>query len=167
MQVQTHLAIPARGPAHRQARSRLLILACSGRKRPVPGPALELYDGVLWRVLRRAQREGAAPVRVLALSAKYGLVPAEQVLEPYELRMTSTRALELAPTVRQRLASYGPVTEVYVEVGHDYLPALPPAAGLALLLHASTVRYGQGPIGVRGHLLKAWLTAATGWNEET
>lgn len=137
---------------------RLLILACSARKKAGPAPAVQLYDGHLYRVLRAALRAGAE-VEVWILSAEHGLIPADRTLDVYDRRMTAGRARELAPQVRQVLddvARQGPYQECYVELGRDYLPALPAEEELRALL-GCPVRYGQGAIGVRGQALKRWL----------
>jgi hypothetical protein len=56
----------------------LLIVSCSQRKRSELGPlpTLERYDGVHFRVLRKARREGYWPekLNVLIVSARYGLL---------------------------------------------------------------------------------------------
>ena len=74
----------------------LLIVACSQRKRSDPGllPAIERYDGVNFRVLRKARREGYWPenLDVLILSAKYGLLKPDTLIEDYDSRMTQERA---------------------------------------------------------------------------
>jgi hypothetical protein len=60
---------------------------------------MERYDGVHFRVLRKAQREGYWPenLDMLILSAKYGLLDLDTVIEHYDLRMTSEQALQLKP----------------------------------------------------------------------
>lgn len=77
----------------------LLIVGCSQRKRSDPGllPAIERYDGVNFRVLRKAKREGYWPANldVLILSTKYGLIKPETPIEDYDLRMTRGQALKL------------------------------------------------------------------------
>lgn len=148
----------------RPAARRLLILACSARKQPTPAPALLLYDGPLYRILRGAWRDGAAEVAVWILSAEHGLIPAGRELTPYDRRMTTGRARVLAPQVRQVLddvAGQGPYAECYVELGRDYLPALPGEEELRAIL-GCPVQYGQGSIGRRGGALKAWLRQGEG-----
>lgn len=52
----------------------LLVLACSARKREVSDavPAWHLYDGVMYRVVKKLEREGKMPkhIDILILSAK-------------------------------------------------------------------------------------------------
>lgn len=69
----------------------LLIVMCSKRKRSAPDllPALERYDGIFFRILRKARREGHWPdnLDILILSAKYGLLELDTAIENYDLRM--------------------------------------------------------------------------------
>ena len=59
-----------------------LLLACSKRKRTWVGsvPALDLYDGGAYRVVRKLRRERGLPanLHILILSARYGLLGAEE-----------------------------------------------------------------------------------------
>jgi hypothetical protein len=83
-------------------RTRLLILACSRAKRHDPGllPAVERYDGPMFRVLRRFQRlDPSAPLDVLILSAEFGLIGGSQPIPFYDREMTASRAAELQPTI--------------------------------------------------------------------
>lgn len=92
---------------------RLLVLACSATK--VAGlealPAWRRYDGPAWRTLRaflarsRAELVDAAGVwelgdgsrlRVLALSAELGAIPAGLPIADYDRRMTAERAFAFA-----------------------------------------------------------------------
>lgn len=70
--------------------SRLLILACSATKRNDAGhiPAIERYDGPLWRTLRHCDPEGRK-ARVGFLSARYGFRDACSPIENYDARMTA------------------------------------------------------------------------------
>lgn len=81
--------------------NKLLVMSCSQSKvatRHHQLPADSLYDGPGWRVLRRWRREH--PIRsmnlpVLVLSAEYGLIPAQRMIEPYNRKMDPERAAEL------------------------------------------------------------------------
>ena len=64
---------------------RLLILACSQRKRldPQPLPVLERYDGPAFRVLRKFLRDSpceAQRIDISVLSAEFGLLSAQQMI---------------------------------------------------------------------------------------
>lgn len=139
--------------------SALLILACSATKRHDAGrlPAIDRYDGPAWRVLRRALRErheidDRGRLTVAALSARYGLIRADDPICHYDQRMTRARATELAPDVESalRVRFPGPWSAVFVNVGADYRPALPDP-----LPWPATLAYGA--IGGRLRQLKEWL----------
>src|SRR4051794_24689508 len=91
-----------RGPSRR-----LLVLACSSRKLPDSAllPALERYDGVAYRVVKRLQRLDQYPedVDLLIVSAKYGIIPHDQPIPAYDLWMTPERAVEQAQANRNSL----------------------------------------------------------------
>ena len=74
----------------------LVVMPCSATKRPDDGllPALERYDGPMWRTLRAAL-PAAAAVDVWFLSARFGFHPATLPIPDYEQRMTKARAAEL------------------------------------------------------------------------
>lgn len=140
----------------------LLILSCSKRKRPDPGllPAIERYDGVNFRVLRKARREGYWPdhLDVLILSAKYGLLEWDKPIENYDSRMTQKRALELQSTVGTQLSGYLSQTdyqEVFINLGRAYLIAL--ASAQQELNIQEKVRYATGGIGKKMAQMKSWL----------
>lgn len=71
------------------------VIPCCGAKLDHPAPARDLYVGSMFRhTLLNAERMAAAdvakgrgPARVLVLSALYGLVELDQVLEPYDMKM--------------------------------------------------------------------------------
>lgn len=63
----------------------VLIVACSQRKTNRPGPAIQVYDGQLFRILRKYRPD----VDLFVLSAKYGLIEATQEIEPYDQRLSS------------------------------------------------------------------------------
>lgn len=79
--------------------SRLLILACSQRKKPGQRklPAIERYDGPAFRVVRKYLRESDGdPIRILILSAKYGLIAANEKIGNYDCRLNQTAALRMS-----------------------------------------------------------------------
>lgn len=75
---------------------RLLILACSATKRggPTYMPAIERYDGPLWRTLRTVDPRGEK-AKVAFLSAKLGFRAANTPIETYDARMTPAIAVAM------------------------------------------------------------------------
>jgi hypothetical protein len=131
----------------------LLIISCSQRKRLDLGllPAMERYDGVHFRLLRKARREGYWPenLDVLILSAKYGLIDISTPIAYYEKQMTRARANDLKTQVFQVLQAVTkqfPYSELYVDLGKDYQEAI---EGLMQLFNDSPGVYARGRIGQR------------------
>lgn len=147
--------------------SYLLLLACSKRKRAIGcAPALDLYDGGAYRVLRKLRRERGLPagLHILILSARYGLLRAEEKIEQYDQLMDPTRAEELRASASARLdtllAEITP-TRMHVDLGKTYQLAIASSAQYAGLLRAGGVDVAEGPPGVRLGKLKTWLLSLT------
>jgi hypothetical protein len=142
---------------------RLLILACSARKRTTPDylPAIDRYDGSLWRVVRRYGTEHplfAHDLDIYALSAKYGLIPATQPIPWYEQKMTTSLALGLRPEVRETLWALF-IQQSYASLcfglSRLYRQAL---EGWEEVVPSSVpVTHTDGPIGMKQAQLRAWL----------
>lgn len=65
----------------------LVIVPCGARRRAEPAPAGHIYTGSYHAACRRAAAALSTPDRTLILSALHGLLPLDQVIAPYELRM--------------------------------------------------------------------------------
>ena len=106
----------------------LLLLGCSNRKRAVKGklPALQLYDGVNFRVLRGFLNERGWPpgLCIKILSAKYGLIDATDLIEIYDERLEATTAQKFNRKVLKTLARFGKPRSAFINLGKDYLPAI-------------------------------------------
>lgn len=136
----------------------LLILACSQRKREVssPAPALHVYDGVNYRVLRKILLEKGWPpgLQIKILSAKYGLIDATELIEPYDLRLDRTTAQKKNKNVLAELKKVDQPKMVFVNLGKDYLPAL---NGIERVFPETKIIFADGPIGMKMQQLKIWL----------
>lgn len=139
----------------------LLVLACSARKRSFPAglavPAWDLYDGQLFRLCRRVQREQRWPrgLLVMILSAEHGLIPADRRVETYDRRMTRRRAADLRQGVGAKLAEIAalhPVEEAYLALGRTYALAVQDAFPPSV-----RVVDGGDMIGRMQTRLRAWL----------
>lgn len=142
---------------------RLLIVACSATKNPVvePIPALERYDGVAYRVIRRWQHDHriqADQLAILILSARYGLISADPCIPTYNDRMTVSQAIALRLQVRRALETHLAARGLYqatcICLGQDYWKAL----DLELFHpYLGVVTRTEGGIGVQLRQLKHWL----------
>ena len=145
---------------------RLLILSCSERKHTSKEllPAIERYNGPVFFLLRRFLRDCPEKARLLdvyILSAAHGLIPASQLIAPYDQKMIQYRASELQPHV---LATFGELmqnnyTSLCIVMGKAYLAALEGwwdlvPTNLALMV-------AKGPMGVKQAQLKNWLEELT------
>ncbi len=141
----------------------LLILACSQRKSDAksPMPALRLYDGVNYRVLRKflAERNWPPGLQIKILSAKYGLIDATTLIEPYEQRLTPDRARRINRETLTRLGELPVPATVFVNLGKDYLPAI---AGFEEVFSKSKITYAKGAIGMKMQGMKRWLRTLPG-----
>jgi|ERR671915_199422 hypothetical protein len=140
---------------------KLLVLSCSQLKRSNLGalPAIDRYDGVAFRLLRKVRREGHWPqnLDVFVLSAKYGLITDSTIIFNYDQRMTKERASELKEEALQLLREYRQhyvCNEIYVNVGKDYWKAL---RGIDEIFTGALVIHARGRIGERLAQLKHWI----------
>src|SRR5579885_631674 len=89
----------------------LVVLGCSALKSHAPGllPAVERYDGPMYKVLRAFLRTSEWPddLSVAVLSAKYGLIGGLASIEDYDQRMNRDRAFQLSSEATQTLLNWG------------------------------------------------------------
>ncbi|MCA9045230.1 MAG: hypothetical protein KDA69_12965 [Planctomycetaceae bacterium] len=99
------------GFTERKSKRQLVVLGCSDRKLEVDGtlPAVSMYDGPMYRVLRNYLRDHHWPnsLSIAVLSAKYGLIGGISPIEFYNQRMTADRARELSGNVTETLLNWG------------------------------------------------------------
>jgi hypothetical protein len=139
----------------------LLVLACSEKKDPSPYQmkALDRYDGVNFRVLKKLRRERILPenLDIVIISAKYGLLDADEYIDDYDMRMTPEKASHLHAQIMDRLKelfSHTAYEGVLVNLGKDYLPAIAGIENCA----PCPVGYAQGRIGEKMRDMKTWVT---------
>jgi hypothetical protein len=142
---------------------RLLILSCSQRKRPdrVLLPALERYDGPVFRMLRKFLRSCPAReshLEVYILSAQFGLISAHQPISYYDCRMTPQQASIFQPQVLAQLRYIlrnKQYKELFISVGKDYAAAL---SGYKQLIPSHIhITVAIGPRGCKQAELYNWL----------
>ena len=141
----------------------LLIISCSQRKvqKPIRWCAIDLYDGPVYRTLRKMGREGRDPenLTILIISAKYGLIHCFAEIQTYDQKMTPQRASELRPKIQGRLKPYlkaHKFDQVFINLGKTYMRTLEGFHwGLVSTMEAS------GRIGQKNSQMKAWLERIT------
>ena len=143
--------------------TRCLILSCTQAKRDGDGPlpALERYDGPMFRVVRRFLADADPALRdvdVYVLSALYGLIAADQHVADYDQRMTPARAAELHNEVLGILTNLlcnNDYNDICLAMSKVYLAAL--EGWPALIPQGVQVALTDGPQGVKLAKLKRWL----------
>ena len=137
--------------------SSLLVQACSKSKnQPEEAtPALELYSGYFFKIIKKSMREGTfdEQMDIYILSAEHGLIDADTDIGWYNKRMDRSQAAELAPSVQSKLRNIVTDTydEVIINVGNTYQQALGDVSEFV----DSEIYYVEGEgIGHKGHILK-------------
>ncbi len=107
---------------------RVALVSCVKSKQATPHPAKDLYTSPLFRGLRRYAEAHAD--RWFILSAKYGLLDPDRVVDPYEKtlnKMSTAARREWADEVKVDLARVLPSgAEVIVLAGERYRENLMP-----------------------------------------
>lgn len=137
----------------------LLLISCSQRKKEDIElmPAIERYDGPVYRCLRKLMRDGFYPeddIGCLIISAKYGLITSLASIENYDQRMTPARAVELREQVQSQLTLFltSDLQQVFINLGKDYMLTL---EGFHWGLHATME--ASGGIGQKTSQMRHWI----------
>ena len=143
----------------------LLLISCSQRKltTSAPLPAIERYDGPVYRCLRKYRDtfDGFPDnLDILILSAKYGLITLDGHIANYDCKMTDERADAISAKVQEELNKYlrmhsyfaGSIDEVFINLGKTYMQTIEG-------FHWHTIRTleASGGIGQRTQQMKTWL----------
>ncbi|MDE0485296.1 MAG: hypothetical protein OXI67_22220 [Candidatus Poribacteria bacterium] len=142
----------------------LLIISCSGRKIKTPGaiPAYQRYDGQMYRVIAKAQREAYFPTDVLdiaIISAKLGFLKWDDKIEDYDQLMTDKQSDTLRASVQEDMRSFldgKDYDKGYINLGARYRKTL---EGFDWDEYFSKVIEAEGGIGKKLSQLKSWLVS--------
>ena len=142
--------------SQQQGMSSLLVQGCSKSKNEPgkPVPALDLYSGFFFKIIKKAKREGAfnEDIDLCILSAEHGLIDTKDEISWYERRMDQDRAAELAPEVRDELVERADdYDSVIVNLGGTYNRAL---EGVESALEIPIYFVEGDGIGYKGSVLK-------------
>ena len=143
-----------------EVEKKLLIIGCSKRKREfLDSPAIDVYDGPYYRMLRKTELRA---VDILILSAKYGLIDYKTKISPYEKRMTPNIAEEMRDSVTNQLKDLlrkNSYSEIVINLGKIYMMAFD---FQSLSKYSTTFEILRGDILKRIHTLKTWITENSG-----
>ena len=146
------LSKPVSGP-----QKKLLLISCSATKKNlINKPALQVYDGPSYKILRKYNPPN---LDILILSAKYGLIDADQKISTYEQKMTESIAkhMQAYTTVKlTEILNTNEYNEIHVNLGKTYIMAIDFENPM---FKDFNIYFNNGPIGVRLHNLKTWLNS--------
>lgn len=134
----------------------LLIISCSERKKQNKQllPAIELYDGPAYRVLRKRLNDTHSQPTIWVLSAKHGLIWADSHIYGYDEQLNKERIQVIRTDVESFIKQFAPLGKfkgIFIWAGKQYLDALPPS-----FLAQPNINIAHGSIGQKLRLLKQW-----------
>jgi len=144
--------------------SSLLVQSCSASKHEPAEtvPALQLYSGYFFKIIKKAMRDGVYndSVDLRILSAEHGIVEPTQEIGFYDRRMDSERAERLAPQVSEQLSAAidSEYDKLLMNVGREYREALQRAEEE---LNVPIYYIEAGGIGYKGQVLKRFIRGET------
>jgi hypothetical protein len=148
----------------------LVILGCSQRKSCTSRliPAIDRYDGPVFRVFRKRAREAPEDsVHSCVLSGRFGLIHGSCLIPRYDRRFTSTNFPVLRRQVEEELKRTLDDVQperMFVSVGRRYWPLI--EEPLAREVTSANVVVATGGIGGRASHLAHWLRLDEGKCED-
>ena len=136
-----------------------LLLSCSNKKTWSSNPvkAIDLYNGVFFSVYKKALRNNPSlegKLKLLIISAKYGLIEDSEMISYYDQKMTETVAFQQQANNSLKLQSLverDQPQSIVVAMGKMYLKSID-LSNLSI-----PICLIQGEIGEMLHGLKTWL----------
>ena len=160
------------------SKSRLLVLACSQRKKQNPEllPAIERYNGPAYQITRKYLNSVAAYPQqnnypsIFILSAQYGLITSDTAIPYYDRKMTISRAQELkslTETRLRRITECNSFSEMLFCMGKTYQATLNDTLSNLQIYAQGKIAIAEGSIGKQGATLYDWLFKAPPPIEQT
>ena len=143
----------------------IIVIGCSKKKGTEAAPAEELYLGPNWSTYRKYKSDS---VECWALSAKHGIIPSKDVIEPYECLLGKdvhpiefVSELELSLNLAMMMKG---AAEVKVFASKKYYECLANAVHTLqwnkILPYTDTVRHVEGTMLTRRKALREFLESA-------
>jgi hypothetical protein len=150
--------------------SSLVILGCSQRKRLTSHllPAIDRYDGPVFRVLRKHTRDVPEDsIDACVLSGRFGLIPGKFLVPRYDLRIAggdhATLRLQVEKQLKRTLHKIQP-ERLFVSVGSQYWPLIQET--LTREVPPARIEVATGGIGGRASQLAHWLRSGEGKGDD-
>lgn len=140
---------------------KLLVVSCSQRKKIEMSrmPAIELYDGPMFRMIRKHKPFFYNGIDLLIVSAKYGLIQPSAKISNYDKRLSLEQIPKLRKETLTRLEKFlknENYNEIMLSMGKDYLNLF---EGIdKIILKNCNVKTAKGKIGEKLHHTKKWLS---------
>ena len=142
----------------------LLLISCSATKsyKSELIPAIDRYQGTIYKVIKKARREGYWPqdTDVFIVSAKYGLISEHTLIESYDLKMTGVRAVDLQAEVSHALDELlreRHYEKIFINMGKVYMQSIGLSREIEYARQRGILQEAFGGIGERQHQTKVWL----------
>jgi len=140
----------------------LLVISCSKKKNrsETPLPAIERYTGAWYQVINKIKRENRWPknLDMAIISAKYGFLKPNDIIEYYDLPMDKRRAQEINQEILIKFRSFSKnirYDSVFINLGKNYLLAV---KGIEdVIPRDAKIIYAQGRVGERKSRMKEWI----------
>ncbi|ADY74148.1 hypothetical protein Dester_1521 [Desulfurobacterium thermolithotrophum DSM 11699] len=124
-----------------------LVTACGNKKEETPQKAWKLYKSARVRHLYRRSKELNLPFFII--SAKYGLISADEVIEPYNAVMTDEKCEELKEKILSKLKDFDVIIYYRGGARKTYLDCI---SEVAKELGKELIVFGYGNMGDIGKL---------------
>ena len=135
----------------------LLIISCSKTKKHLDNvPAIQLYDGQAYRVLKKGTPQN---LEIVIISAKYGFLRSTDIISYYDQVMTVSQAAGMRREVSagiMNIVSGENFRRIFINLGFPYNLAVSEEL-MGFLDENFHLQVAHGPIGKRLHQLKEWL----------
>jgi len=140
----------------------LLIVSCSGKKNKTKKkiPAIKRYEGVYYKVINKLKRENKFPsnLDIIIISAKYGFLKPNDLIENYDLKMNKKQARKLNKSIVRDLRNYirdKKYKEIFINLGKDYMLSI---RGFEQFIPKETkIIVANGGIGKKMKQMKEWI----------
>lgn len=91
--------------------AKIALISCVSKKVNYPAPAKDLYDSTLFKFCY-SYATSLHPDKIFILSAKYGLVPTDKIIAPYNLTLNTMKTKEIQEWSRGVLCDLNQYTDI-------------------------------------------------------